>query len=358
METKSKLPGSKYLFVAIIIAVSLGVYANTLSNGFVYDDNMQVLNNSWIKDIRHLPDIFFSSVSSFLEDRPPSVYYYRPMMYLIYTVEFYLFGLNPWWWHLVNIIFHAMNSIMVFLISSGLLSRSSSLSRHDSLSLSSNTMYLFPAFIAAILFIVHPINTEAVAWISAVPELSFTLFCLLAFYFYMKSSAQGLESGVTPSYLLSATFFFLALLSKETAIILPALILAYDYYLRPPVKQPFGMFYTLFNRYLPYIFVIGIYFSLRIYVLWDMVFQRPEPSYLSNFNYYLNILQLICQYFSKLLLPINLNIFHDFRPAHSIIDIIDIIGLPVILSYLLLLCCAREKGKLILFTLAWIIISL
>lgn len=352
METQSNFPSSKYLFAAIIIAVSFGVYANTLPNGFVYDDNDQVLKNSWIRDIRHLPDIFFSSVWSFMGDQPPSVYYYRPMMHFIYTIEYHLFGLNPLGWHLVNIILHAGNSIVVFLISSLLLSRSSSFSGHGSKF--DDIRGLFPAFMVAILFTVHPINTEVVAWISAVPELSFTLFCLLSFYFYMNSSSKGSESRVTPSCPLSVAFFFLALLSKETAIMLPILILAYDYYIRP-ANYPSGLFPTLIKRYLPFILVIGTYIPIRIYALWDMVLQRPEPSYLGNFNYITNIIQLIYKYFSKLLLPINLNIFHDFRPANSIMDIMDIIALPVILSYLLLFYLAREKGKLIIFAIAWIV---
>ncbi|MBI5049034.1 MAG: tetratricopeptide repeat protein [Deltaproteobacteria bacterium] len=348
---------SKSIAITIIMVVSFGVYANTLFNGFVYDDNDQILENLWIRDIRHLPDILFSSVWSFLKDRQPSVYYYRPMMYLIYLVEYRLFGPNPGGWHLVNIILHAVNGIMVFLIASMLL-LPSSLSRPDRLS-PADTNNLLPAFMAAIIFVIHPINSEAVAWISAVPELSFTLFSLIAFYIYMKSSVKGRGAEVASSCLLSALFLFLALLSKETAIMFPVLILAYDYLLlRPPANHPQKIPYPIFRRYLPYMFVIGVYISIRTYVLWDMVLQRPERTYLNNLQYIINTLFLIGQYFTKLLYPIDLNAFHDFRPVQSILELLDITSLPVVLSYLLLLYGTRKKGRLTFFTLAWIIIAL
>lgn len=117
MDIKSKLSSSRLLFaIVIIIVVSLGVYANTLFNGFVYDDTDQVLKNSWIRDIRNIPTIFSSPTLSFSTEKDPHTNYYRPMMHLIYMAEYPVFGLKPWGWHLINILFHAMNSIMVFLI--------------------------------------------------------------------------------------------------------------------------------------------------------------------------------------------------------------------------------------------------
>ena len=96
--------------------------------------------------------------------------YYRPMMYVIYMLTHYLFGIAPWGFHLVSAVFHAGSSVLVFLIAGILFSKYKSPSK-----------YLSIPLMAAVLFAVHPIHTEAVNWVSCVPELSYSLFCLLSF---------------------------------------------------------------------------------------------------------------------------------------------------------------------------------
>ena len=178
----------------IIAIVVLSAYANTLLNGFVYDDRQQVLQNPWITNIRYLPNILFSSVWAFEGDHGGSNYY-RPVMHLIYMAEYHLFGLKAWGWHLVNIIIHTLNSTMVFLIASTFFRLSTENNQEQETSreaLSIVDQYTIrnspiSAFIAALLFAMHPINTEPVAWIAGIPELSFTFFYLLSFYLYRRS---------------------------------------------------------------------------------------------------------------------------------------------------------------------------
>ena len=123
-ETKTRLqPESKaaVLFPAVIIAlIAFAVYFNTLFNGFVYDDNSQVLNNPWIRDVKHFQDIFSKSVWEF-KAVPLVSNYYRPLMHIIYMFNYHIFGLSPWGFHLVNVLFHAVNSVLVFVIASRLL---------------------------------------------------------------------------------------------------------------------------------------------------------------------------------------------------------------------------------------------
>src|SRR3989338_407370 len=76
------LLSSKYTYIVITLITSIGVYLNTLSNDFVYDDKAQVLQNPWIKDVRYIPEIFLSPVWGFREGTVPN--YYRPLMHIIY----------------------------------------------------------------------------------------------------------------------------------------------------------------------------------------------------------------------------------------------------------------------------------
>jgi len=148
-----------WLMVAAIAAVSFAVYFNTLYNGFVYDDEAQVLLNHWIRDMKYLPEIFYKSVWGFRSANTTSSYY-RPLMHVINMASYHLFGLAPWGFHLVNILFHAGNTVLVFIVTARLFGKSAAMpeeGRGETRWLSS------PPFLAALLFATHPVHTEAVA---------------------------------------------------------------------------------------------------------------------------------------------------------------------------------------------------
>ncbi len=202
------LKASLLPFITVVVLVSAGVYANTLSNDFVYDDRSQVLENRLILDFRYLPDIFTRSAWSF-QSAPVISNYYRPMMNVIYMLNYYIFGLTPWGFHLVNILFHAGNSVLVFLLTARLLRDAPDrVSETGGRPVSAN----IPPFIAALLFATHPVHTEAVAWVAAVPELSFTLLYLLSFYLFIGSAA-----AFSGKYVLSVVLFFVAAFCKENS---------------------------------------------------------------------------------------------------------------------------------------------
>lgn len=353
-----KLYISKSIAITILLIVSFGVYANTLFNEFVYDDNVQVLGNLWIKDSSNIPAVFSSPTWAFsTENSSQSKFnYYRPMMHLIYMAEYHIFGLKPWGWHLVNIIFHAINSIMVFLITFRLfhtrmgevivgvpLVTTGRFGRGQATHLHSQEEQegIIFSLIAAILFNTHPINTEVVAWVAGIPELSFTLFCLMSFYLY-----------ISQRYLLSSFFFFMAAISKETALILPIFLLVYDYACRRGIFSKRN-----YANYLPFIMVTGIYMFLRIYALGGMAPQRHRHDYLSSFQYFINVFPLIIQYFEKLILPINLT-FHVFHPVYSILEPKTIISISLTISFLTILFLIRRVSILAFFALLWVLIPL
>src|SRR3989338_1071870 len=78
MEALNK--SAPYIAIAILIIVSIGVYLNTLPNEFVYDDEYQVLENHWIRDVKYIPEIFLSDVRGFRGEGVSN--YYRPLMHI------------------------------------------------------------------------------------------------------------------------------------------------------------------------------------------------------------------------------------------------------------------------------------
>jgi len=121
-----KQKATALLPVVVVALVSFAVYFNALSCGFVYDDKDQIVNNHWIRDVRYLNEIFSQSVWGFSTDveEQGTANYYRPFMHLVSMANYYMFGMKPWGFHLVNILFHAGVSVLVFLVVLRLLAES------------------------------------------------------------------------------------------------------------------------------------------------------------------------------------------------------------------------------------------
>ena len=347
-QVKRKKPGMLLPSIGIF-ALSFAVYLNALSCGFVYDDMAQVLENPWIMDFRTIPDMFVRSVSGFVIGSAP-VNYYRPFMHLIYLITYHLFGLTPWGFHLVNLIFHAANSVIVFLISARMLSpvrggapplSGSRFNIHDS---------RVPALLAALLFATHPVHTEAVAWVAGLPDLSCTFFSLLSFFFYLKSG-DGPPRKVYN--LLSVSSFFAATFCKEPALTLPVILVLYDYLYR----RDRGGILRAVKRYLPYVLVSGCYLALRLYALGDVTPVRAYPD-LSTWQLVINVFPLFAQYLKTLFLPINLNVWHTFHPITSMLAAKGIISLLVAGAFSGLAYFALRKSPAAFMGLVFLLVPL
>ncbi len=340
------------LKVALGVVLALAawlLYINTLSGEFIKDDIYQVLRNEWIRDFRNTPEMIFSSVWSFMEDGGEATFY-RPVMHLSYMISYALSELRPWGFHLVNILLHSLNVIMVYLLSLRLLRDTIEGGADTSNDSRPGKRTVYGAFGAALIFAAHPINTEAVAWVAAVPELSFTLFFLISFYFFIREKV-----------LLSTAFFFLSVFSKETAVVLPILFALYTITIGPREGRLLkGGALGWVKGFAPYLLVICIYLIMRVVALGALapVSRGSEgglPLYLSA----LNSIPLLLKYIEKLFLPVNLVYFHHIR-----FDIITGFG-PGAAAYLLttlvstgLLFILYKKEKRIFFFAAWILVAL
>ncbi len=328
---------SRRIKVFIIAIIAVGIYANTLSNGFVYDDNALVLENRWITSLKYIPEIFFSSSWGF-EEGYGTTYSYRPMMHISYMAEYWLFGTDPRGWHLVNIILHALNSIMVFLIAS-LLLRNSDIFKID------DKESDYPALIAALLFATHPVNTESVNWIAAQLELSYTLFYLLSFYLYIVSYRKPVDQSARRKYLypLSILSFFVALLYKEPALTLLIVLVVHDLTYRQGRKG------LSMKRYLPFLVVEAFYMFLRLYsmggVLPYPLLRRESIPYLPN------VCLIIIQYLKMLFIPVNLSVFHIYDPVESFFETKVIVALLAITGIIYMVWrLYRIRGDVLIYT--------
>jgi tetratricopeptide (TPR) repeat protein len=184
------------LAVAVIAFV---VYANSIGNGFVWDDDVVIIAN---KTIRGSVTGLFNAidVSRETEMNP----YYRPLTILTFLIEERLHGLKPAVMHLVNILLHAANAFLVYRLAVLIIKN------HQA------------ALLAGLLFAVHPINTEPVNFVTARNNLLASLFSLSSFLIYFRGASKGIFLPVFAGALL----YLAGLFSKETALaLLPFIVL-------------------------------------------------------------------------------------------------------------------------------------
>jgi tetratricopeptide (TPR) repeat protein len=324
--------------IFILLLISFLVYLNALFGAFVFDDRMQVVQNPWIRSVKNIPTIFSKNVWSFQSEYIVSNYY-RPLMHLVYMFNYYLFGMNPWGFHLVNILFHCGVTVLVFQLIRRFLTEQG---------VTKSSVYFSPAFIAAVLFAVHPIHTEAVTWIAGLPDVAFTFFYLFSFYLYVRS-----KTVLSGSYLLSVVCFAIAALFKEPALTLPAVLLAYDFVYgekRPPLMD-------CMKRYIPYLVIATAYLALRIHVLGGFAPRKSHVT-LSTYEYVINVFPLFSKYLEKLLVPLNLNALYVFHPITSLLQLKGILSLTVTAIFVVLIAITLKKSRVAFLGLLLIMVPL
>jgi tetratricopeptide (TPR) repeat protein len=329
----------KPLYLLSIAAVCFIVYFNALSNGFVSDDNLQLLNNPWIKHAKYIPEIFLNNFWGFQGENTSL---YRPLPHIVYMIAYHVFGFKAWGFHLLNILFHTGTSLLVFLVCSSLFPKPRSLAPSPS--------PIIPVA-AAMLFATHPIHTEAVTWIGGIMDVSFSFFFLLSFYFYVKSADNGRLFKI--GYLFSVISFFFATLCKEPALTLPAVLVAYDYANR---KEGVPLSYYI-KGYIPYAIAAGLYFVMRFNALRVFAPMRIDLG-LTPYEYGVNIIILFKQYLGKLILPVNLNFWHVFHPATSLATWKGIVSLAIAAAFAAALIITAKKEKLAFLCLILIAVPL
>ena len=188
----------------IACAAAALAYIATLGFGFVYDDVPQILKNPAIQSWRFVPQYFTSHVWAAIYPNSAGSYY-RPIFLLWLRLNYALFGTDAAGWHATSVACHVVATWLVFRIAKGL--------SRDRIT----------ALLAALIFAVHPAHVENVAWISAVTDPLMTCFLLGSFYAFLTFR----NSRKRATAALSIGLFALALLSKETAVVLPLLIFVY-----------------------------------------------------------------------------------------------------------------------------------
>lgn len=317
--------------VFILVALCALVYGNSLRNDFTYDDagmmDEELFSN--IHDLRSFlsPDYYrFSGEMTF-----------RPLVTLAYFLDFSLWHFNPLGFHLTNLLWHAATAVAAYLVLLRLMGSPGA------------------ALVGAMVFAVHPIQTEAVNAVGFREDLMCACGYLLALLMYLRLGDGGGRRDAI-RYSLSLGLFFLALLSKEMAVTLPAVLVLHDLLLPAPGgRRGFG---GTLKLALGYGGVAALYLALRF-----SVFYNPSEAAVGYASGKLlvraaRIPQLVALYLRLLLLPVGQSVEYDDSVLGPFLSARGIVSLGVCAGLAAALALLRRRNPRACFFAAFIPLSL
>jgi len=324
--------------------VAAAVYANTLSNGFVNDDEHLILLNPWLESLGSIATILGEDAWGFVPG-PPIAEFYRPMMHGVFLAIYQLFGPRAWAFHLVNLLLHAGNTWLV----ARLVARWAQAGAASPRAGVADAAVQATPWVAALLFAVHPVHTEAVAWIAALPELSFTFFGLAALHLDAAPGRPGARR-------LAATgaLFLLALLCKETAITLLVLACVQRGILDGRAR-PFALDG---RRLAPLLVAAGTYFLARGHALTGESVAAGHSWNLGGAGWMLNVLALLADYLGLLLAPVELAYWRPFEPLTSFASGEGVVALVAGAAFAAVALLSWRRSPLTFLALSWIAVPL
>jgi tetratricopeptide (TPR) repeat protein len=205
--------------VACIVGLStFTVFMQALSNDFVnWDDHETLLNNTRYRglgwtELRWMFTTFYMG-------------HYQPLSWVSFAIDFFVWGTNPVGYHLTNLLLHALNAVLFFFLARLLLSAAVKYSNDKS-----ENIVCVSAGLAALLFSVHPLRVESVAWATERRDVLSGFFFVLTLYAYVRAHLSSDDRCRRAGLALSLCAFLLSLTAKATAITLPAVFLLLDVY--------------------------------------------------------------------------------------------------------------------------------
>ena len=353
------------LQISIIFILTMAVYANSIHNNFTnWDDAGLIVNNTSIRSLD------LKKIISILTPHKGSTF--QPVRVLSYAIDYHISKLNPITFHIHNMILHGFAAIFLYLLVLEILPfigavnftniKPNIKNKKANYKNSNIEFYRNAAFLTALLFAIHPINTEAVAWMSGRKYTLLTFWGFAAFLLFVKSSKNNTFHPVI--YTLSFIFTIIAILASPFGIAFPILFFLFDY-CRDNKLNPFTVFKKRFIYFAPYliltVFFLSVFSQTIIRLGGDQggtggtITGRYTEDFLS-FVY--TTLRVVFDYLRNLIAPFYLANRYTDVISHSIFQVKPAIAMIVIVITATVTFVRAIKGKrLLLFCFGWTLIT-
>ncbi|MFA6385043.1 MAG: tetratricopeptide repeat protein [Candidatus Omnitrophota bacterium] len=311
----------RILYILAIVVAGFAVYAGTLHHPFIWDDGMLITENPFVKNWSYLSKIFTSDIGA----GAGGLYHsFRPLQILTYAIDHSLWRMNTVGYHLTNIILHILTALSVFWLIDILFKKR------------------MLSFFAAFLFVIHPVHTEAVTYISGRSDPLSALFFLLAFIYYIKQQ----DGKNTVFFFLMSVCYSLALLARENAVILPLVLVLYHYTSGKKFSE---------KLFIPISAIAAIYIIVRFTLLKHLllhtvvrtgVIERLPGAFAAMFEY------------TRLLFaPTSLHMEYGLK-IFRFIDARVFAGFLITCALFAVAFRARKNNKLLFFAIIWFFLTL
>jgi protein O-mannosyl-transferase len=285
------------------------LYLNALSNPFVYDDHRMVVENTGIQDLADLRAIVLLEPT-------------RPLINFSYAVDYAVWGLNPFGFHLTNLLLHVLNVVLLFQLARRM--------AHDRAR--GQTPRKDPgavALAASLLFAAHPMMSQAVGYVAGRPELLCGAFFLLA----LMAGRRWMLDGGPAWWIATGVFWAAACLSKEVAGMFPFVLLLYERLILRP--EPDARRRSFLRLHLPLLVVASVAVAARVAVL--LLVEYPGGDVVIGWRLLVLQFDVILRYIALLLVPRGQTVFHaipaarldDARTWLAILFLLSLVGLAV-----------------------------
>lgn len=312
----SKFPNSSWPYVLFIALASFITYFNSFYNELImnWDDAGYIANNLYIRDLSSTG--LMAMLTKFY------LHNYHPFTMISYAIEYSFAEANPFLYHVNNFLLHVINAALVFIFIKALTHKQNSI-----------------PFFVALIFALHPMHVESVAWISERKDLLYTLFFLLSLIFYLRY----IDSQQKPwrFLVLSLVLFFSSLMSKSAAVTLAPVLFLLDFY-----RNRKWSIMLLVDK-IPF-FVLSFIFGILAIRSQQTAIQDLTPM-LSFIERILIAMFALFTYIYKLLLPVNLSAMYAYPiKMNDQLPMIYYI-MPLIFAAIAFILWRLRKFKIVVF---------
>lgn len=316
-------PKIKWRYVFITMLCGFLVYSNALKGEFVWDDNILVRNNTEIRNWENLPKVIFGNLGG------DSLYYkhssYRPVQTISYMVDYSLWKMAPFGYHLTSIACHMLVAGLLYIFIFKIFASN----------------YL--SFVTALLFALHPVHTEAVTYIAGRADPLSVVFMLSSLIFYLR--VRDKENIL--DYLMMGAMYILGILSRENALMVPVFVFVYHWSLRKKIT---------WRPVLVYVVIAGLYIFMRVT---EMIggMGLTEPVKTTILERVPGFFVAYATYLKLLIAPFDLHMEY-LRPMFTMSDPRAVIGAALFCTTLFLVYFFWKRNSIITFGLLWFLVGL
>lgn len=353
--------------ISILLLLGFGIYLNTLYSPFIFDDETCIVSNPAIRNLKYYFNFDLVRALNLSQDLKNS-FALRPVVYLTFTFNYLLGGEHEFGFHLVNTAIHLANAVLVYLLV-GVTLRLAPLPAERP---GGPTWDKVLPFLVALLFVAHPIQTQAVTYIVQ-------RFTSLVAFFYFAGILLYIQSQLTQRQHLRRIYYgssllitILAMKSKETAFTLPAILLLYDLFFLP------GTWRQRCYRLFPFLLTMAI-IPVTLLTLTQANSEAisgialTKSMNLVNFtgidrwDYLQTQFGVIVVYLRLLFLPIGQNFDHDYRLAQNFFEwrvagallfLLSLLGYACLLAFRSFHDKSRYEERIIAFGILWFFVTL